>query len=413
MNNGGNATSLSNIKVLDFTGELGPYAAKLYASMGADVIHIEPVAGDPLRDVGPFYKGIPGKERGLQFLYYNADKRGMALDLENDAGKDIFIKLCESADILLESFVPGYLNDMGLSYDILSAVNPRLVQTSITPFGSTGPYKDFPGSDLTISALSGFLFLAGVENNKSVRICDNQAYRMAEANAAVGSSIALLFAKKTGIGQFVDVACMESVGMALENSAQYWDLEGKNRRGRGNEAGTGSIHPCKDGYVIPAAIMGKNKFMWDNFYAWMKKEEIEELEVFSDERWIDPGYRNTPEALDTFRRVFERFTMKHNKQDIYDRGQASRVAITPVSNGKDLLENPQLKHRKYFKTLRHDSLDADIVLPGGAFEFGSLEWRMSRPAPTLGQHTAEVLKEVGYAEDEIDAFAKEGVVHVG
>ena len=413
MKNGGNATSLSGIRVLDFTGELGPYAAKLYACLGADVIHLESVAGDPLRDVGPFYKGIPGKERGLQFLYYNAGKRGIAIDLEKDAGKDIFVKLCESADILFESFVPGYLDGMGLPYDILSAVNPRLVQTSITPFGNLGPYKDFPGSDLTSSALGGFLFLAGVDNDKPVRACDNQAYRMAEAYAAVGSSIALFFAKQSGIGQFVDVSCMEAVGMALENAAQYWDLEGKNRRGRGKEAGTASIHPCKDGFVIIAAIMGKNRYMWDTFFDWMKKENIEELETFSDERWIDPNYRNSQEAYETFCRIFERFTMKHSKLTLYEKGQASRVAITPVSNGKDLLENPQLKYREFWKTLRHDHLDADIVLPGAPFEFGSLKWRLEQPAPTLGQHTAEILKEVGYAASEIDTFAKEGVVHVG
>ena len=413
MKNGGDTTSLSNIKVLDFTGELGPYAAKLYACMGADVIHLEPVSGDPLRNVGPFYKGIPGKERGLQFLYYNAGKRGIALDLEKNAGKDIFVKLCESADILLESFVPGYLNDMGLSYGVLSAVNSRLVQTSITPFGSFGPYKDFPGSDLTTSALGGFLFLAGVENDKPVRACDNQAYRMAEAYAAVGSSIALLFAKKTGIGQFVDVSCMESVGMALENAAQYWDLEGKNRRGRGKEAGAGSIHPCKDGFIIVVSIMGTNKHMWDLFFDWMKKENIEELETFSDERWIDPDYRNSQEAYETFCRIFEQFTMKHSKLTLYEKGQANRVAVSPVSNGKDLLDNPQLKYREFWKTLRHDNLDADIVFPGAPFEFGNLKWRLEQPAPTLGQHTAEILKAVGYTESEIDTFSKEGAVHVG
>ena len=404
--------SLANVRVLDFTGELGPYAAKLYAGLGADVIHIEPIRGDPLRNVGPFYKGIPGKERSLQFLYYNTGKKGMAFDIKTETGKEIFVKLCETADVLLESFTPGFLADLGLSYDRLSAVNPKLVQTSITPFGQFGSRAGQPGCDLTCSALGGFLFLAGVENEKPVRASDNQSYRMAEAYAAVGSSIALLFAQKTGIGQFVDVSCMEAVGMALENAVQYWDLEGKIRRGRGKEAGTATIHPCKDGFVAIVAIMGKNKVMWGPFVQWMKDEGVEEWEIFDDDKWIDPGYRSSVEGYELFCRIFERFTLQKDKLYLYEQGQAHRVAITPVSNGKDLLENPQLKHRNFWKTLKHDNLDGEIVYPGAPYEFGNLNWRLGDPSPIFGQHTAVILKELGYTKKEVNAMAKEGIIYV-
>lgn len=405
--------TLSDLKILDFTGELGPYAAKLYAGLGADVIHIEPITGDPLRDIGPFYKGIRGRENSLQFLYYNAGKRGMALELKKEEGKEIFLKLCETADLLLESFAPGYLDDLGLSYDRLSAVNPKLVQTSITPFGFTGPYSGYPGSDLTCSALGGFMFLAGVENDKPVRAPDNQAYRMAESNAAVGSSIALLFAKRTGIGQFVDVSCIESVGTALENSAQFWDLEGVNRRSAvGKIAGGGTV-PCKDGYIVVVAIMGANKVMWEPFVQWMKDEGVEEWEVFDDDKWVDPGYRATKEGYETFSRIFKAYTMKHDKAYLYEKGQSHRVAVTPVSNGKDLLDNPQLKYHDFWKTLRHENLDNEIVYPGAPYEFGELKWHLGDPAPTFGRHTAEILKELGYAEDTINALVKEGTVYVG
>ena len=403
---------LSNIKVLDFTGELGPYAAKMYVCLGADVIHLEPLAGDPLRFRGPHYKNIPDKNGSLQFLYYNGGKRGMALDMNREKGRDIFLKLCETADLLLESFAPGYLDRLDLSYDRLSAVNPRLVQTSITPFGNFGPYRNYPGCDFTTSALGGFLFLAGDENEKPVRACDNQAYRMAESYAAVGSSIALLFAKRTGIGQFVDACCMEAVSMALENAAQCWDLEGKNRRGHGMMAGVG-VHPCKDGYIVNAAIMGKNKVMWDPFVQWMKEEGVEDWEVFQDDRWIEPDYRESKTGYETFCNIFERFTMKHDKLTLYEKGQAHRVALTPVSNGKDLLENPQLNFRQFWQTIKHDYLNADITFPGAPYEFGNLKWRFGPPAPTLGQHTAEILKSLGYDEDQIHALAKEGIVYVG
>ncbi|MBF0475022.1 MAG: CoA transferase [Deltaproteobacteria bacterium] len=405
--------SLGNLRVLDFTGELGPYAAKLYAGLGADVIHLEPMTGDPLRQVGPFYRNEPGMDRSLQFLYYNAGKRGMALDLEKPEGQEIFLKLCAKADLLLESFVPGYLEGLGMSYDRLSAINPRLVQTSITPFGSFGPYKAMPGSDLICSAMGGFLFLAGIENEKPVRSCDNQAYRMAEAYAAVGSSIALLFAKRTGIGQFVDVSCLEAAGMALENAAQYWDLQGVIRRGRGKVAGEATIHPCKDGYIAIVAIMGKNKVMWEPFVGWMKEEQIEEWEVFDNDKWIDDSYRATKEGYETFCRIFEEFTMKHDKLTLYEKGQAHKVALTPVSNGKDLLENPQLAYRKYWNTVYNPKLSGDITYPGAPYELGDLKWRLGDTAPSLGQHTAQILGELGYTDGCIEALAKEGIVHVG
>jgi benzylsuccinate CoA-transferase BbsE subunit len=405
--------SLSSIRVLDFTGELGPYAAKLYAGLGADVIHLEPLSGDPLRQVGPFFQNAPGMNRGLQFLYYNAGKRGMALDLEKPKGQQVFLQLCEKADLLLESFVPGYLDSLGMSYDRLSAINPRLVQTSITPFGNFGPYRNFAGSDLICSAMGGFLYLAGIDHDKPVRACDNQAYRMAEAYAAVGSSIALLFAKKTGIGQFVDVAGLEAAGMALENAAQYWDLEGVIRRGRGKVAGEATIHPCKDGFFAIVAIMGKNKVMWDPFVNWMKEEGVEEWEAFDSDKWIDVDYRSTKEGYETFCRIFEKFTMKHDKLTLYEKGQAHKVALTPVSNGKDLLENPQLRHRQYWQKLHHPDLASEITYPGSPYELGDLKWRLGNPAPALGQHSAEIMRELGYSNSDIESFAKEGIVHVG
>jgi benzylsuccinate CoA-transferase BbsE subunit/naphthyl-2-methylsuccinate CoA transferase subunit len=405
--------SLLGLKVLDFTGELGPYAAKLYAGLGADVIHLEPLTGDPSRKLGPFYKNEVGPNNSLQFLYYNAGKRGMALDITTEAGKDVFLQLCKEADLFFESFSPGYLDDLGLSYNRLSAVNHRLIQTSITPFGNFGPYKEFTGSDLTCSAMGGFLFLAGIDNKKPVRACDDQAYRMAEAYAAVGSSIALLFAKKNGIGQFIDVSCMESVGMALENAAQYWDLEGTNRRGRGDEAGSATIHPCKDGFIAIVAIMGKNKNMWQPFINWMKEENIEEWEMLDDDKWIEPSYRRSQEGFQTFCRIFERFTMQNDKLTLYEKAQAHRVALTPVSNGKDLIENPQLKYRNFWKTLYHENLNGNVTYPGAPYEFGMLEWDLGGPAPTLGQHTNEIMKELKYTESEISDLIRGGIIHAG
>lgn len=401
----------SKLKVLDFTGELGPYTAKMFAGIGAEVIHLEPLDGDPLRQVGPFYKNAKTPDSSLPFCCYNSGKRGLALNLDHADGQAVLRRLCASADLLVESFAPGYLTQRGLAYETLSAKNPKLVQTSITPFGHTGPLAQQVGSDLTCAAMSGFLYLAGVGHEKPVRSPDNQAYRMAEAYAAVGSTIALFGAQRSGKGQFVDVACIEAGAGALENAAQFWDLEGKIRRGRGKEAGTATIHPCADGYIAIVAIMGKNKVMWTPFVEWMKQEGVEEWEVFDNDKWIESAYRESKEGYDTFCRVFERYTMQHDKRYIYETGQGYSVAVTPVSNGKDLLENPQLKARGYWHTVHNETLGGNVVYPGAPYEFGEIRWQQGGNAPRLGQHTREVLAEHGYAKQDIDALIKAGAVY--
>jgi benzylsuccinate CoA-transferase BbsE subunit len=401
----------STLKVIDFTGELGPYAAKMYAGLGADVIHVEPLTGDPLRRCGPFAGGEPRAEASLQYLYYNAGKRGVALDLAAERGREAFLRLCRGADLLFESCTPGYLESIGLSYPALSSENPKLVHTSITLFGHSGPRAGQLGSELTCSALSGFLYLGGVGGDKPVRAPDNQGYRMAEAYAAVGSSVALFSAKRTGRGQFVDVACIEAEAMALENAAQCWDLQGTIRRGRGREAGSATIHPCADGYIALVAIIGRDKVSWASFVNWMKSEDVQEWQVFEDERWIDASYRASDEGYATFCRVIERFTRTRRKTDLYEAGQHHKVAVTPVSDGRDLLDNPQLTYRGFWQTVQHPELGAAVTYPGAPYEFGDLQWRLGGNAPRLGQHTAEILVECGYSAAEIDRMITTGAVY--
>ncbi len=401
----------AKLKIVDFTGELGPYAAKMFAGLGANVIHIEPLSGDPLRRTGPFYRNLQTPNASLPFNYFNTGKRGLALNLEHDAGRKIFHELCSDADLLLESCVPGYLQQHGLAYGDLSRNNPKLVHTSITLFGHVGPLARHAGSDLTCAGMSGFLYLAGLGHEKPVRTPDNQTYRMAEAYAAVGSAIALFHAKRTGRGQFVDVACIEAAAGALENAAQFWDLEGKIRRGRGKEAGAATIHPCADGYVALVAIMGKNKLMWEPFVKWMKEEGVKEWEAFDHDKWVESSYRESTEGYETFCRVFERYSMRHDKRYLYETGQRYSVAITPVSNGKDLLENPQLLYQDYWKTARNETLGGDVVYPGAPYEFGEIEWTLGRNAPRLGEHSSEILSEYGYSKQDVERLVKAEAIY--
>jgi len=404
---------LEDVRIVDFTGELGPYASKLYAGVGADVIHLEPIGGDPMRSVGPFYKNKKSQESSLMYQYYNAGKRGMPLNLDSKKGQDIFRELCGSRDILFESFAPGYLEQRNISYDNLRERNNKLVHVSMTPFGSFGEMAHMEGSDLVCSAVGGFLYLAGVDNEKPVRAPDEQSYRMAEAYAAVGGAIAFYHALKSGEGQHVDVSCIESAAMALENAAQYWDLEGKIRRGRGKEAATATIHPCKDGYIVLAAIMGNNQSMWRTFLDWMKAESIDGWQEFDNEKWIDSNYRKTRQAYDLFCDIFERYTRQHTKRYLYETGQSYKVAISPVNNGKDLLENPQLMYREYWKKIHVKELGGEITVPGSPYELSDLEWNAGQAAPYYGQHSKEILMELGYSCEDIEELNERGVVYVG
>lgn len=414
MNEKGNRKfAFNGVKLLDFTGDIGPYAAKLFVGMGADVIHLEAIDGDPLRSIGPFFKDKPGRERSLPFLYYNLGKRGMALDIDKPRGKEIFLKLTGWADLLIESCFPGHLDGQGLSKERLRENNPRLVHTSITPFGSTGPYRDYPTSDMVSAALGGFLYLAGVENDVSVRAPDNQSFRMADAYAAMASAIALFHAMRSGHGQFVDISIQECVATALENSPQYHDLEGICRRGHGKEAGVGTIVRCKDGYVCVAAIMGTNRRMWDPFAEWMVEVGAEGSDKLNDESWTYPEFRKSEEALEIFDRVVGGYMKDHDMLSLYKDGQAHRVAITPVSDGKTLWENPHFQERNFWKSIYHESIGEEIIFPGAPYEFGKCHWKSGGPAPTFGQHTKDILKILGYGDKEINSLNKEGVVYVG
>lgn len=405
--------ALEGIKVLDFTGEIGPYAGKLFVGLGAEVIHLEPIEGDPLRKIGPFYKDNPTKETSLQFLYYNAGKRGIVVDITRQKGKQIFLDLCKGTDVLIESFYPGFLDNLGLFHKELNKINSKLVHTAITPFGSTGPYRDFPTSDMVSAALGGFLYLAGTGNDKPVRAPDNQSFRMADAYAAMSSAIALFHARKTGEGQFLDVSIQECVATALESAGQCYDLEGVCRRGHGQEAGVGSIVPCKDGYVCVATIVGTNRYMWDPFAKWMKEVGAKGAELLEDERWTYPEFRRSEEAIKIFNQVVGGYMKNHRMLSLYEDGQRHRVPITPVSDGKTLWENRHFQERGFWRSVYHESVKDEIVFPGPPYEFGKCGWRVGGAAPTFGQHTQEILEALGYSSQEIKTLNKEGVIYAG
>ena len=224
---------LDPYRVLDLTNERGHFAGKLLADLGADVIKVEPPHGDPARRRGPFVDDIPGPDRSLRWLAWNTNKRSVTIDLDDPAGRDQFLQLAQSADFVLESFAPGHLDDLGLGYDALSAVNPAIILVSISPFGQTGPYRDYLTTDIVSWAMSGNMSITGESSGPPAHVSDDdQSFLHAGGDAAIGALIALTQRSRTGRGQHVDLSIQEAASRGLYQVTGSWDMTRPQSRSR-------------------------------------------------------------------------------------------------------------------------------------------------------------------------------------
>ena len=218
--------ALEGLRVLDLTGAMGNYAGKLFADMGADVILVEPPGGTELRREPPFIGDVSGPDRSLNFAYQNSSKRGIALDLETPSGQQILRDLARDADLVIETFPPGWSAERGIGYGDLAAQRPGIVVASITPFGQSGPFAQWTATDLVGLALGGLLYMGGYRDRAPTQAHGDQAFKCAAMYGAVAAMLAVTEAELMGQGQHVDISMQESVTLALENAAQTYDLEG-------------------------------------------------------------------------------------------------------------------------------------------------------------------------------------------
>lgn len=306
--------ALDGIRVVDLSGPMGQYCGKLFADLGADVAFVAP-PGEPADPIA--------------FDYHNATKRPVVFEPA----------LLDDADVLIETDRPGTW-----PYVELSRRNPRLVQISITPFGQTGPYADYAGSDLVCLALGGLLSLTGYADGPPVRIAGDQSYVMGSLYGAVAGMMALLHAEATGEGQHVDVSVQECVATALENAPQFYDLEGVVRgrpSGMQRHAGTG-LYPCADGYVyLYVGGLASGRF-WTRLVDWLGDERL------AGPEWLDRPYLETDAAKRTFGEVFGAFAATRGKAELYEQAQGRGIPLSPVATMADVAANPQLRSRGFF-----------------------------------------------------------------
>ncbi len=412
---------LSPYRVLDLSDEKGFLCGKILAELGADVIKIEKPGGEPARSIGPFYHDIPHPEKSLYWFAHNTGKRGITLDIETGDGKEIFMRLVKTADIIVESFAPGYLDSIGLDYAQCAGINRRIIMTSITPFGQRGPFRDFRAYDLQIQAMGGTLFICGFPGEPPISWAGYQAYAHGGLQAAAGTVMALYHREMVGEGQHVDVSIREAMIVLTTTAAPVpnW-LEAqviKQRKGSSlaNPASnivTRAFFPCKDGYVVCTIHMGVMGFSTNALVDWMDEEGMggnikEEAGDFSQFGLIEVKQ----EQIERWEPLIAKFFLTKTKMELLDGALKRRIMLYPVSNMADILTNPQLLSRDYFVEIAHPELGSKITYPGAFFKATETASTLERRAPLVGEHNEEVyVKELGFSEEQLMALKESHVI---
>jgi crotonobetainyl-CoA:carnitine CoA-transferase CaiB-like acyl-CoA transferase len=375
---------LDGLRVLELgTFVSAPFCGKLFAGYGADVIKVEPPGGDIARSHGPFKDGVPDPETSALFLYLNTGKRSVELDLRTAAGREAVLRLAERADVVIENFRPADLRALGLSYETLRAVNPRLSLISITAFGQDGPYADFRFNNLVAFAMGGQMFITGTPEGGPLKNGGYQADYQGGLNAFSAATLAVLAAERDGEGQHVDVSVQQCMAPILEAGIPTYSYMGRwNPVRRGNHmASYIGIYPCADGH-IGVHVMPRN---WRPFC-----EAIGRMDLLDDPRFATGALR-TANNDDLMAELYA-WAATELKRDVYRRAGEYRAPIAFVHTMADILESPQLNARGFLQRVDHP-VAGEATYPGPPWWMGPAGWQTGR-APLLGEHTSEVLRDL-------------------
>ena len=377
---------LAGVRVVDLSqGTAGAYCSKLLGQFGARVIKVEPPEGNPARRLGPFPDDLPDQERSAPFLYLNTNKESVRINLRIPEGVDAARRLAASANIVIDDFAPGSLAVTGLSFSELSRSNPGLVQTSITPFGQTGPYAEFQATHLVTCALSGALGLFGDADREPLEPGWSVGDYAAGLHAAVGTMAAHYRSQLTGLGEQIDVSSQEAQQLLTIFSALSFQESGTMpARGRWH------LHDWDDGYFGCMLGMGRG---WENFCEWMGRPELAD----------DPEFAILPARLDPdFLLPLLRDQVPDlSREELFAEAQTHRVQWALVPTVEEILEIEQFGSRSYFGEVEHPVADAALY-PGAPFKLGGSPAIDHRPAPLLGAHDEAVLcGELGYSVEDL------------
>lgn len=408
---------LGGFRALDLTNEKGFVCGKILAALGVEVIKVERPGGDGARGIPPFLHNTPHPEESLYWYAFNTDKRSITLNLEVRQGQDLFHKLVEKADFVLESFVPGYMDSLGLGYEALREVNPRIIMTSITPFGQKGPYTQYKGSELIASAMGGVLLTTGDPDRPPVREGPDSIYFHTGAAAALGTVVAHRHREITGEGQQVDVSLQGVVASRTFTNLVMWEFTKRliKRSGSVRKIGpraTRWIWQCKDGYVFWAFMPGRFGAPANRALSkWIDEDGLENpLNKITN--WDELDLAVIPrEELDADEEAIARFFMNHTKKEIAEEGLKKGINAASVDSLPDVLENRQLEARGYWVDLEHPESGSTLMYPKQFFLCNHTQNFVKRRAPLIGEHNEDIYaKELGLSSTEIATLKKTGVI---
>ena len=397
--------ALSDLRVVEYAqGVTGPFCGKAFADLGADVVKVEPLGGDRSRAHGPFPGDEPHPEKSGRFLYLNTNKRGVALDVESSAGGEVLRELAASADIFIADLPPTAYGELGVDYEALSARNAGLIMVCTSPFGLSGPYRDYQGTAFTAFHIGGM----GRETPYN-EITDSEAYPplvdggdqadyLTGWTAAIMALIGVFHRSTYGTGQLLDVSAMEAVaGMTRMPIASIgYGQEPKISREKANFPW---VMPCKDGHVSFAP------FLMDHWWRAV-------VDMMGSPDWaVSEAFATTMgrvQNADVVEPLTVEWLMEHTKQEIYEMALARNVACFPVNTMEEVLNSRQYAARDFFVDVEQGEAGTQRQ-PGAAGIYSGTPWAVRRPAPRLGEHTREVVcGELGHSNEELAALVGMG-----
>ncbi len=396
-----NASALGPYRILDLTEEGYLWCGRLLADLGADVIKIEPPEGSNTRTLTPLKGDIAGPHESLFWWEYCLNKRSVTLDIESPEGRSQFLELAASADVVLESFAPGYLEGLGIGYESLRARDPGIIVASMTPFGQSGPYADYKATDIVCWSMGGMQYASGDEDRPPVRVSFPQAQIHAGAQAAAGTMIALWQRHRSGAGQRVDVSAQEAVIWSTMNVPPMPALHGEDvERGGGTRKRGGitskTVFGCKDGFlsgVIGGGLAGGRSMT--ALVRWMDSAGFatEAMKARDWPAWdlyavLATGGDDAAEFQAAQARVAEFFSDK-SKAEIFDRAVQDSIIVAPCNTPVDIGESVQLAAREFWTEVQQGS-GAPAKFPGPYVKLSETPLSIRRPVPSVGQHNEEV-----------------------
>jgi len=392
--------ALAGIKILDLSrGIAGAYCTRLLAGFGAEVIKIEkPGRGDTLRSIRPFKNDQPGAENSGLFLYLNTNKKSITLRLATETGVKIFKEIVRDADIVVEDFSPGRMSALGLGFRNLQKINPRMVMTSITSFGQTGPYKKYKMNHLTAWGMSGARYNDGAPGVRPVQIGGWLTHYITGLFANVGTCTALYDRNINGKARHVDVSMWESNLLITCYPTTIYSYRGLIHNAVSKERM--GIFKCKDGYI------GLNLYGRLNFELLCTFLGIPE--IIADPRFNTPAgiWEHFEEARD----IIAEKVKDREKMELFQSGTEWRIPIGLVPDTKEILESPQHLARGFFDEIEHPVI-GKVTMPGAPFKMSDTSWQTTKIAPLLGQDNVEIIcGSLGYSRDELTRMCERGIV---